>query len=393
METLDDTDFSDGNSSDLPGTSSAGTSHRRRGVRCGDKRGKYRRSTRAEKTRVLAAAEDEDGSGDWRSAALANGVSRATAYGWLRRQGQSPKKRGGARHRKMTDQHLNQLLGYVEANPLITLKEMADKLHAESGLRVSTTTIHAHLEGQLYTLKKVHAEPSSMNSEENRRRRSMYVTTVMEAIGDGKHVIYVDECNVNLFLRRSTGRARKGTRCSMKIPTSRGKNVHVIGAISQRGLVHLEKRRGSYTKEESREWARQMLRAVHEPYENVLVVCDNAPCHAGLEDVFQEEEFRGAQLLRMAPYSAPLNPIEEVWSVIKADMKRRLASSMPILLRAPVPEGLTQTEHRLRHLEAIIDQSVERITPMLCMSVCNHVQRHFAACLALRDLAMGDTPG
>ena len=98
-----------------------------------------------------------------------------------------------------TDQHLNQLLGYIEANieakPLITLKEMTDKLHAESGLRVSNTTIHAHLEGQLYTLKKVHSEPSSMNSEEN-RRRSMCVTTVMEAIGDGKHVIYVDECHV-----------------------------------------------------------------------------------------------------------------------------------------------------------------------------------------------------
>ena len=135
-----------------------------------------------------------------------------------------------------------------------------------------------------------------------------------------------------------------------------------------------------------------MLRAAQEPYGNVLVVCDNAPCHSGLEDVFEEEEFRGAQLLRLAPYSAPLNPIEEVWSVMKADMKRQLAAAMPRLLRDPTPEGLTQTEHRLRHLEAVIDKSVERITPMVCMRVCNHVQRHFAACIALRDLAMGDIP-
>ena len=356
------------------------------------RRGKYRRSTAAERSRVLAAAAADNGSGDWRAVALANGVSPSTAYGWLMKDGQPPKKRGGARQRKVTQEHLNQILGYVEANPLITLKEMSNKLFADTGLRVSTTTIHAHLEGQLYTIKKVHAEPATMNSDENRRRRAAYVTSLMEATGDGKYIIYIDECNVNLFLRRFAGRSKKGSRCSIKLPTCRGKNVHVIGAISQRGLVYLERRRGSYTKEESREWTRRMLRAAQEPYDNVLVVCDNAPCHAGLEEVFMEEEFRGAQLLRLAPYSAPLNPIEEVWSTMKADMKRQLAEAMPQLLREPTPEGLTQAEHRLRRLEATIDLSVERVTPMLCMRVCNHVQRHFAACIALRDLAMGDIP-
>ena len=340
----------------------------------------------------LSPLASDNGSGDWRSIALANGVSPSTAYGWIKKMDTPPKKRGGTRRSKITGDHVNMMIGYVEANPLITLKEISDKLHADSGLRVSTTTVHAHLECQLYTVKKVHAEPSSMNSEENRRRRATYVTSLMEAIGDGKYVIYIDECNVNLFLRRSGGRAKKGARCSTKLPTSKGQNVHVIGAVSQRGLVYLERRRGAYRKEESREWTRRMLRAAQEPFGNVLVVCDNAPCHSGLEDVFQEEEFRGAQLLRLAPYSAPLNPIEEVWSVIKADMKRQLAAAMPALIREPTPEGLTQTEHRLRRLEATIDQSVERITPMLCMRVCNHVQRHYAACIALRDLGMGDIP-
>ena len=108
--------------------------------------------------------------------------------------------------------------------------------------------------------------------------------------------------------------------------------------------------------------------------------------------MFVEEEFRGAQLLRLAPYSAPLNPIEEVWSALKAEMKRQLAASLPRLLGELAPEGLTQTEHRLRHLEATIDRGVERITAMVSMRVCNHVQKYFAACIALRDLAMGDVP-
>ena len=65
----------------------------------------------------------------------------------------------------------------------------------------------------------------------------------------------------------------------------------MIGAISQQDLVHLERHCGSYTKEENRKWTPHILRATHEPSGNVLVMCDNALCHSGLEDVFLEEEF------------------------------------------------------------------------------------------------------
>ena len=53
-----------------------------------------------------------------------------------------------------------------------------------------------------------------------------------------------------------------------------------------------------------------------------------------------EQEFRGAEFLRLRPYSAPLNPIEEVWSVLKAKLKRRLAVAMPALLEAASEQGM-----------------------------------------------------
>ena len=45
-----------------------------------------------------------------------------------------------------------------------------------------------------------------MNSEENRRKGAEYVTSVMDAQGQGKTVIYMDETNVNLFLKRACGK-------------------------------------------------------------------------------------------------------------------------------------------------------------------------------------------
>lgn len=169
----------------------------------------------------------EDGSGDWRAAAEANGVKPSTAYGWIRKSDRSPKRRGGRRYAKLTEELVDKLVDFLEENPQLTLKELSNKLQERTGVAVTTTTIHRRLEGRLITCKKVRPEPSAMNSQANREKRAAYVTAVMDAAGAGKKLIYVDECNCNLFLRRSIGRSRKGARCSVKAPTSKGKKTYI----------------------------------------------------------------------------------------------------------------------------------------------------------------------
>ena len=56
------------------------------------------------------------------------------------------------------------------------------------------------------------------------------------------------------------------------------------------------------------------------------MVVDNAPCHSNIEEVFSEEEFLGCEALRLGPYSPMFNPIEQVWSLIKAYVKQELAA-------------------------------------------------------------------
>ena len=180
------------------------TATHRRGVKLGMKRGKYNRPG-DKKKRVLAVAED--GSGDWRAVAIASGVKLGTAYGWLKRSEQSKKHCGGQRHIKLTEESVDVLLGFLEEDPQLTLKDLATKLLERTGVSVTTTTIHRRLEGRLITRKKVRSEPSAMNSLVGRQKRAAYVTAVMDAAGGGKKLIYVDKCNCNLFLRRSNGRS------------------------------------------------------------------------------------------------------------------------------------------------------------------------------------------
>ncbi|MPC39808.1 hypothetical protein E2C01_033357 [Portunus trituberculatus] len=120
------------------------------GVKSGTKRGHYIKNTPTceAKKRVLAAAENHD---NWKAVALANGIATSTAYGWIRRSQDPLKKCGGSRHRKVYPEHIEKMIGYVEEDPYITLKEIRAMFSLETGITVvSTNTIHNYLEGQMY---------------------------------------------------------------------------------------------------------------------------------------------------------------------------------------------------------------------------------------------------
>ena len=61
-----------------------------------------------------------------------------------------------------------------------------------------------------------------------------------------------------------------------------------------------------------------------------------------------------------------------------------------MMLNGHVNSGLTQTEWRLRYIERLIDEGQQRITPIMCMQFCNHVQSFFASALELRDMPVGN---
>ena len=75
----------------------------------------------------------------------------------------------------------------------------------------------------------------------------------------------------------------------------------------------------------------------------LVVVADNAPAHSQLYHVFEGTD---AMLLRLGPYSPMLNPIESIWSKVKAFVKAQM--------RVPLVEGPNMQEQRLRYLEEIL---------------------------------------
>ena len=127
----------------------------------------------------------------------------------IQRRRSSKTERGGARNKKVTQLHIDAILRYIETDPRITLETIKQYILRDMSISLSTTTIHNHLYCQFYSIKKARPQPATINSDENKARGSQYVSSLMSFVGLEKYIIYIDEANCNLFLRRSFGRSKK----------------------------------------------------------------------------------------------------------------------------------------------------------------------------------------
>ena len=72
-----------------------------------------------------------------------------------------------------------------------------------------------------------------------------------------------------------------------------------------------------------------------------------------MEEIFAEHE--NVQMIRLAPYSYLLNPIELVWSSFKSHVKKRgLRERVTEMQRAG---GVAINEQRMRHLEQLAEEA------------------------------------
>ena len=170
------------------------------------------------------------------------------------------------------------------------------------------------------------------NARNKAALRVEYVQAISAHMQDNKTIIWIDEtltCTVG-----TQGRAPADQRAAVDLPVSKGPNVHVIGAIINFKVVKWSRLRGTFRSQSAMDWLADILQ--HLPQGNnsaymcinaalyshlyslgvdvnqVVLVCDNAPCHRKVQEL--EVDFLGLAVRRLGPCSPMLNPIENVWS-------------------------------------------------------------------------------
>lgn len=338
----------------------------------------YNKHSNQDRRRIVTSANRGE---DWVALSSQLNVPYKTAYNWVRSGEASPLPKGGKKPKVLSEEEIDVIITWIEEDSGISIKQIQSKVMTSYQKPVSVSTIGNYLEGRLFTLKQVHYEPVTMNTIENKTRRANYVRRLNLLVQQGKQIVWLDETNFNLFCRRKQGRSKAGQRAVQKLPSSKGPNVHLICAISAAGVVAMERRRGSFTNESANAWVENLLQRWQDSgnrIEDLVIVMDNAPCHSRVETVL---EGTSATLLRLAPYSPMLNPVETIWSKVKAFVKANL--------RIPEVQPPGVVEQRLLYLENVIDQAKNTIVGGDCARAVQHTTTFHPAAIAMEDMLVG----
>lgn len=163
------------------------------------------------------------------------------------------------------------------------------------------------------------------------RRRQNF--TIARRFVDAGSLVFLDESWAKMHMTRLYGRAPIGQRCVDRAPQGQRQTVTMLGAIRLEGVIAdatlvLD---GPMDAATFLGYVQQCLAPSLKPGD--VVVMDNLSSHkvAGVREAI---EAVGAEVWYLPPYSPDLNPIEKLWSKVKAWLRRLSAATFDTLIQA-----------------------------------------------------------
>lgn len=228
----------------------------------------------------------------------------------------TPRKPGGAKPSQLVGQE-QAIAKMVGEHPDWTLQQYCDHLAAQTEITVSISVMCRYLQQQNLTLKKKTFRSTQAITDEGQQKRLDYWRRIRGV--DPDNLIFIDEMGVLLGLESTCSRSLKGQRAYTLKPFYRGTKITVIGAITNQGVLAMQTMPGSMKGDDFRTFMQNQV--VPKLELGKVVVMDNLPAHKvkGIEEMITAT---GARVEYMSPYSPDFNPIEMLWSQLKAFLRR-----------------------------------------------------------------------
>ena len=243
---------------------------------------------------------------------------------------------------------------------------------------MSRTALSNILDGLLITTKKLEDAPAERNSERTKKQRHQFATWLMHHV-HGTEFIYIDEAGINLWMKRTRGRAVRGTRAVRVVQGRRGTNFTMTFAVSNiSGLVHHELSEGGMAGERFVHFLfLQTVYTNHRANAAVFIV-DNAAAHRPAANVQLPDDYG---LCFLPPYSPFLNICENAFAIWKTEIKTTLAEVRHELLTQP-------HQQRMATLAQLAEQGINVVTAQKMQAAFRGMQRYLPACFGREDIFM-----
>jgi transposase len=132
-------------------------------------------------------------------------------------------------------------------------------------------------------------------------------------------LVFIDETGASTNMTRTRGRAAVGERCVASVPHGHWQTTTFVAGLRYNDLTAPMVLDGPMDGEAFLAYVRTFLCPTLQPGD--LVIADNLPGHkvAGVREAI---EAQGAKLQYLPPYSPDLNPIEKLFSKLKALLRK-----------------------------------------------------------------------
>ncbi|XP_065674148.1 uncharacterized protein LOC136091091 [Hydra vulgaris] len=195
-----------------------------------------------------------------------------------------PKKRGPVA--KINTGRRREIELFVSANNSLTAIDMGELISEEN--KCSTTTLKRELKNMGYTRKRLKPIVAARN--------------------------YSDGYRTEISILHH-GYALSGSTPYITVPTQRGRNISLICAISVEGIISFQMKVGSFDPVSTKEWIENsLIPALNN--RRYIIIMDKARFHHSA--IVTSAIQNGMCVVHfLPPYSPQLNPIEELFGVIK----------------------------------------------------------------------------
>ena len=241
------------------------------------------------------------------------GISQRSAQRWIKKlayESMETKKKGRKQISKQSLQ--NEIEMIVNDDCSLTLQGIADNMINEP--IVSKSTVCRELKKMGYTRKRLKIVTQQANAAEIIEQRFAYSIHLAHIPDDV--IIYLDETGFNLHTSQHFGYAPVGSHAVQTVPTNRGRNLSVLVAVTVYGVLTFGIQQQAYNTESMMEWINDFLLPLIEN-QTPTIIMDNARFHHA-NVVKNALSNAGCNVLYLPPYSPQLNPVEEIFSMIKA---------------------------------------------------------------------------
>lgn len=145
---------------------------------------------------------------------------------------------------------------------------------------------------------------------------------------DATKLIFLDESGVNTGMTRLYGRALNGERVVDYVPDVRFHRTSILSSIRLDGTMVPLTFKGALNGELFKKYIQDCLAPTLKKGD--IVIMDNLSSHkvSGIKEAIENV---GATILYLPPYSPDFNPIEQMWSKIKAYLRKFKARDIDTL--------------------------------------------------------------